>query len=68
MNIFDISFLQGAAGYLPGYFPTGGGGRQIQEVYGYRVHSNDGDHLSGGIPNDQEWQTRCKTLSIIPVQ
>ena len=39
---------EGVAGYMPGYVPTGDD-RQIQEVYGCRVNSNNISHLIGGI-------------------
>ena len=39
---------EGPAGDLPEYVPTGED-RQIGEVYGDWVHSNDGAHLSGGV-------------------
>ena len=58
---------KGAAGDLTGYVPTGEY-RRIQEVYGDWVHSNYGDHLSGGIADDKDWHTRWITLAVMFVR
>ena len=47
---------EGPAGDLLGYVPAGEE-RWIREVYGDWVQSNDGAHLSGGVKNDQAWQS-----------
>ena len=46
---------KGAMGDMPGYIPTVED-RKIQEVYSNFVHSNDGEHLSGGIAYSTDWK------------
>ena len=58
---------KGAKIYSPGYLPPGEDW-QIQEVYGDWVHSNYGDHLSGGIADDKDWHTRWITLAVMFVR
>ena len=41
-------------GYMPGYVPARED-RQINEVYGDWLHSNDGAHQSGGVEANSEW-------------
>ena len=42
------------AGDLPGT-PITEVDRMMFEVYGDKVHQNDGTHLDGGIPDDKVW-------------
>ena len=58
---------EGSAGYMPGYVSTGKE-RQIKEVYGDWVHSNDRVHLSGGVKANQEWKDRWRTLVVMPAR
>ena len=48
---------EGPAGDLLGYVPAGEE-RWIREVYGDWVQSNNVAHLSGGVKDDQAWQSR----------
>ena len=58
---------EGTAGDLPGCAPMGEY-RCIQEVYRYWLNSNDVAHLSGGIQDDKEWNTRWENLAFIPAR
>ena len=52
---------------MPGYFPTGED-RRIKEVHGDWVHYNDGSCLSGGIQDNNAWQTSWKTMAVMPAK
>ena len=50
---------------LPGYFRSRAD-IKLDKVFGDHPHSNDGSHLSAGIPDDRVWQKRwrrCAQLS-----
>jgi hypothetical protein len=42
--------------------------RLMDKVYGDHVHKNPGEHLDGGITNDQMWQDNWRQLIVFPSQ
>ena len=58
---------EGDAGDLSSYIPMGED-RRIQAVCRDWVHSNNGEHLNGGISDDEKWKKSWQKLQVIPAR